>query len=33
LWDYINENNDREIYTPLAREIERQINIFEKFAC
>jgi beta-glucosidase/6-phospho-beta-glucosidase/beta-galactosidase len=33
LWDYINEDNDREIYTPLAEEIERQIDIFEKFAC
>jgi hypothetical protein len=30
LWDYIGENNEREIYTPLAQEIERQIDIFQK---
>ena len=26
LWDYIGENGEREIYTPLADEINRQIN-------
>ena len=26
LWDYPNETGEREIYTPLAEEIERQLN-------
>jgi beta-glucosidase/6-phospho-beta-glucosidase/beta-galactosidase len=33
LWDYIGENDEREIYTPLAEEINRQIDMFQKFAC
>jgi len=31
LWDYIDENHEREIYTPLADEIKRQIDAFDKF--
>jgi len=33
LWDYIGENDEREIYEPLADEIRRQIGIFDKLAC
>ena len=33
LWDYIGENDEREIYEPLADEVRRQIEIFQRSAC
>ena len=33
LWDYIGENDEREVYEPLADEVTRQVDAFNKFAC
>jgi beta-glucosidase/6-phospho-beta-glucosidase/beta-galactosidase len=33
LWDYIGENDEREVYQPLADEVMRQVDVFNKFAC
>lgn len=33
LWDYIGENDEREVYQPLADEVTRQVDAFNKFAC